>query len=72
MAEASAKIDEAVAAGKLDAERAEAIKAELPAKAERFVNTEHPGRAALDRLRDRADGRERFRGRLGERRHAGA
>lgn len=51
--EAGAKIDEAVAAGRIDAERAEAIKAELPAKAEQFVNTEHPGRAALDRLRDR-------------------
>lgn len=67
VAEASAKIDEAVAAGRIDADRAEEIKAELPAKAEQFVNTEHPGRAAIDRLRDRLGDREGLRGRLGER-----
>ena len=67
VAGASAKIDEAVAAGKLDAERAEAIKAELPAKAEQFVNTEHPGRAAIDRIRDRGGERQGLRGRIGER-----
>lgn len=67
VAEASAKIDEAVAAGRLDAERADEIKAELPAKAEQFVNTEHPGRAAFDRLRDRIGERDGLRGRFGER-----
>ncbi len=67
VAEASAKVDEAVAAGKLDAERAEALKTELPARAEQFVNTEHPGRATMDRLRDRVGERPGIRGRLGER-----
>ncbi len=65
VAEASAKIDDAVAAGRLDAERADVLKGELPAKAEQFVNTEHPGRAALDRLRDRIGDREGLRGRFG-------
>ena len=53
VAEASAKIDDAVANGRLDADRAAERKAELPAKAEAFVNTEHPGREAIGRLRDR-------------------
>ncbi len=67
VAEGSAKIDEAVAAGKLDAERAEALKAELPARADQFVNTQHPGRAAMDRIRDRMGERPGIRGRMGER-----
>jgi hypothetical protein len=53
VAEGNAKLDEAVENGRLDAERAAELKTALPARAEQFVNTQHPGREAIGRVRDR-------------------
>lgn len=54
--EGSAKIDEAVTAGKLDAEKAAEMKANLPEMAERFVNAERPGQKFGQRFHGRVTG----------------